>query len=154
MHGHVAVAIRPFAPHEIDVITERWHDTNRACFPYVAEYQRHTLDDDRRFFGEQVVPRCAVWIAEAEGEPVGLIACRAPWIEHLSVFAGWRQRGVGTRLVEVARAHSPRELRAFTFQRNLPARAFYERHGFRAVAFGVSPAPESEPDVEYAWTPP
>jgi putative acetyltransferase len=101
-----------------------------------------------------VVPRCAVWIAEAEGERIGLIACLAPWIEHLSVFANWRQRGVGTRLVDVARAHSPRELRAFTFQRNLPARAFYERHGFRAVAFGVSPAPESEPDVEYVWTPP
>ena len=25
------------------------------------------------------------------------------------------------------------------------ARRFYERHGFAAVAFGVSPAPESEP---------
>ena len=25
------------------------------------------------------------------------------------------------------------------------------RHGFSVVAFGVSPAPESEPDVEYRW---
>ena len=31
------------------------------------------------------------------------------------------------------------------------ARAFYERRGFRAVAFGRSPAPENEPDVKYAW---
>jgi hypothetical protein len=29
-----------------------------------------------------------------------------------------------------------------------PARAFYAKHGFAEVAFGVSPAPESEPDVE------
>jgi hypothetical protein len=33
------------------------------------------------------------------------------------------------------------------------ARSFYERRGFRAVQFGVSPPPESEPDVRYAWDP-
>jgi ribosomal protein S18 acetylase RimI-like enzyme len=42
-------------------------------------------------------------------------------------------------------------LRLFTFQRNDKARAFYQKHGFRVVALGVSPAPELEPDVEYRW---
>ena len=50
-----------------------------------------------------------------------------------------------------ARDLSPRELRLFTFQRNDKGRAFYEKHGFTTVAFGVSPAPELEPDVEYRW---
>jgi hypothetical protein len=48
---------------------------------------------------------------------------------------------------------SPGGLRLFTFQRNVPARSFYEKYGFRAVRFGVSPAPENEPDVEYRWEP-
>jgi hypothetical protein len=29
-----------------------------------------------------------------------------------------------------------------------PARAFHAKHGFAEAVFGVSPAPESEPDVE------
>jgi ribosomal protein S18 acetylase RimI-like enzyme len=43
-------------------------------------------------------------------------------------------------------------MRLFTFQRNKAARSFYEKFGFRPVAFGISPAPESEPDVEYLLT--
>jgi hypothetical protein len=29
----------------------------------------------------------------------------------------------------------------------------YEKHGFKAVKFGLSPPPESAPDVEYRWRP-
>ena len=66
----------------------------------------------------------------------------------LSLFS---KRGVGTALLQKAREHSPGQLRLFTFRRNNAARVFYERNGFSVVAFGVSPAPESEPDVEYRW---
>ena len=30
---------------------------------------------------------------------------------------------------------------------------FYERRGFRAAAYGLSPEPENEPDVKYVWEP-
>jgi GNAT superfamily N-acetyltransferase len=62
-----------------------------------------------------------------------------------------QRRGIGSALLSKARERSPQELRLYTFQRNGPARAFYERHGFMRIAFGVSPAPEYEPDVEYRW---
>ncbi len=29
--------------------------------------------------------------------------------------------------------------------------AFYEKNGFIAEKYGISPPPESEPDVEYHW---
>jgi hypothetical protein len=38
-------------------------------------------------------------------------------------------------------------------QANVAARALYEGHGFQAVKFDLSPAPESAPDVEYHWRP-
>jgi ribosomal protein S18 acetylase RimI-like enzyme len=76
----------------------------------------------------------------------------ARWIRHLAVFPEYQRQGVGTALLGKAQDRSPVELRLFTFQRNVTARAFYERHGFTAVAFGVSPAPELEPDVAYRWT--
>jgi hypothetical protein len=33
------------------------------------------------------------------------------------------------------------------------ARSFYEKHGFFPVRFGISPPPESEPDVLSRWKP-
>jgi hypothetical protein len=42
-------------------------------------------------------------------------------------------------------------LRAYTFQKNSPARAFFEKHGFEIVRTGLSPPPENEPDLEYVW---
>jgi hypothetical protein len=38
-----------------------------------------------------------------------------------------------------------------TFQMNASGRAFYEKNGFVIARSGVSPPPESEPDVEYRW---
>ena len=145
------ISIRRYAAGDFDELVRRWHETNLASFPYVPEQQRHTLEDARAFFGARVVPECAIWVAEDREALRGLIALDAPWIMHLSVFPGSQGRGIGTALLLQAREHSPKELRAYTFQRNLRARAFYERHGFVAIAFGVSPEPESEPDVEYRW---
>ena len=45
----------------------------------------------------------------------------------------------------------PGELALVTLQRNARARLFYEKRGFVVSKVGVSPAPESEPDVWYAW---
>ena len=151
MHTAAAIEIRPFGPADFDFVVEQWHRTNLAAYTCVAEHQRHSLEDARRCFARRILPCCGVWVAEARGQVAAVIALRAPWIEQLAVFAGFRRNGVGTRLSEVARANSPTELRAFTFQRNIAARAFYERNGFAVVAFGVSPAPESEPDVLYRW---
>lgn len=143
--------LRAYAEADFDELVRRWHATNRASFPYCAEQQRHTLDDARGFFREQIVGRCRVFVAVAAAELVGVIALDAPWVRALAVFPEAQRRGIGSALLHEARAHSPSELRLFTYRRNAPARAFYRRHGFVAVGFGISPAPEREPDVEYRW---
>ena len=90
-------------------------------------------------------------MAERSATRVGLIALEVPWIRQFAVFPEHQRHGIGTALLAKARECSPAELRLYTFQRNGKARAFYAKHGFSAVAFGISPAPESEPDVEYRW---
>jgi GNAT superfamily N-acetyltransferase len=64
----------------------------------------------------------------------------------------WR-KGWGTRLVLLAKTLHPEGLELHTHQANQAARQLYETHGFRAVKFGLSPPPESVPDVEYHWRP-
>ena len=59
--------------------------------------------------------------------------------------------GAGLALLGKARELSPGGLELHTHQQNAKARRFYEKHGFRAVRFGVSPPPESAPDAEYHW---
>jgi ribosomal protein S18 acetylase RimI-like enzyme len=146
-----AISIRAYADHDFDDLVARWHETNRVSYPYVEARLGHTLEDARVFFRATILPACAVWVAERAGALVGLVAVEAPWIRQLSVFPEHQRRGVGTALLDKARECSPAELRLFTFQRNDKARMFYQKHGFRIVALGVSPAPELEPDVEYRW---
>jgi GNAT superfamily N-acetyltransferase len=145
------VIVRRFAEADFDELVRRWHETNLASYPYCAEHQRHSLSDAIAVFRGRILVQCEIWVAESLGSLLGLIALRQPWIDQFAVFPERHRQGVGIALLGKARERSPRELRLYTFQRNEPARAFYERHGFLPVAFGVSPAPESEPDVEYRW---
>jgi len=150
----IAAQIRRYRKRDFDALVGRWHETNVESYSYVAEHQRHTLGDAMAFFRAYVVARCEIWVAHDSREPLGLIALEVPWIRQLAVFREFQRRGVGTALLRKALEVSPSELRLFTFQRNVKARAFYETHGFDAVAFGCSPAPELEPDVEYRFYPP
>lgn len=140
-----------FAEEDFRDLVTRWHETNLASYPYSVEQQSHTLEDALSFFRSRVLTTCEVWVAERDASLAGLIALEAPWIRHLTVFPEHQRKGIGSALLSKAFECSSRELRLYTFQRNHPARAFYERHGFVAVAFGVSPPPECEPDVEYRW---
>lgn len=45
-------------------------------------------------------------------------------------------RGIGTLLMERAKAQLGSPVRLYTFQANAGARRFYERHGFRAITPG------------------
>ena len=145
-------AVRRFADADFRDLATRWHETNRASYPYSAEHQRHSLQDALSFFESRVLTKCAVWVAESDASLAGLVAVQPPWIRQLAVFPEFQRMGIGTALLHKARECSPQELRLYTFQRNRPGRAFYEHHGFVAVAFGVSSPPESEPDVEYRWS--
>ncbi|HTP45681.1 MAG TPA: GNAT family N-acetyltransferase [Casimicrobiaceae bacterium] len=143
--------MRAFVDADFDRVVASWHETNRLSYPYVLLHQQHTLDDARAFFREKLLQECRVWIAERGTDPLGLLAMCDSWIRQLAVFPAFQRQGVGTALLCRAREQSPQEMRLYTFRRNYPARSFYEKHGFVPIAFGTSPAPESEPDVEYLW---
>jgi ribosomal protein S18 acetylase RimI-like enzyme len=56
-------------------------------------------------------------------------------------------------LLAKAKERSPESLSLYTFQKNIPARTFYEKHGFKVIKFGISPD-EEEPDAYYEWKKP
>jgi len=101
-----------------------------------------------------------VWLAEEDGRPLGFLAIRRSrsdgWetLERLYVEPEAQNRGVGTALLDKAKALRPDGLHLWVFQRNEGARRFYERHGFHLVKLtDGAENMEHEPDALYFWNP-
>ncbi|SEN34374.1 Acetyltransferase (GNAT) family protein [Bradyrhizobium sp. OK095] len=92
------------------------------------------------------------WGRFDDDELIGIIAFHDDWVEQLYVLPGAQGRGVGTELLDVAKGAFER-LELWTFQRNSPARRFYEARGFALVEqTDVARNEEREPDARYLWT--
>ncbi len=138
--------VRPYASADLDAVVRVWHVTKQDCYPYLALEQGRTLQQDHAFFVERILPRCDLWIAEQDGAAVGFLALSGSYIDRLYILPGQQRRGAGSALIDKARLLSPDGLELHTHQKNVEACAFYQKLGFRAVKYGVSPAPESEPE--------
>ncbi len=147
--------VRRLERDDLENVIELWHETRKHVHTQMgfAAEEGVTLEDSRRIFRDQVVPSCQLWVAGREDQILGFMAIRGAYLDRMYVRLKCQRSGVGTALLEKARELSPSGLELHTHQGNRGARAFYEKHGFRAVRFGVSPPPENEPDVEYRWSP-
>ena len=111
----------------------------------------HSPEDDLDFFTNTLLKECCVWLAIASKGPVGLLAINGDSVEQLYIDPAEQRKGIGSALLDFAKDQSPTRLQLHTHQANIGARRFYEKQGFYAVQFGISPAPENEPDVRYEW---
>jgi|SRR5262245_52170683 len=127
---------------------------HRAAFDHALPWLcgLHTPAEDQWFFRERVFSRCEVWGAVDDDRAlVGLIAFREEWIDQLYVLAHAQGRGFGTELLKIAQGLFGR-LKLWTFQRNVPARRFYEGRGFvLAKETDGAQNEEKEPDARYVW---
>ncbi|MZD06742.1 GNAT family N-acetyltransferase [Streptomyces sp. SID5785] len=130
-----------------------WLRAFTAALPTV----RRAHDDDgvRAWFTHVVVPSRETWVAVGEdGAVAGLLVLDGDELDQLYVDPDRQGRGLGGRLLALAKERRPAGLDLWTFQVNAGARRFYERHGFRAVEeTDGSRNEEREPDVRYAWRP-
>jgi ribosomal protein S18 acetylase RimI-like enzyme len=140
-------------PDELEAVVRVWIRSREENQPWLEARMAYGHADSLRHFRDVIAKENEVWVAVARGAPVGLMALRAGFIDQLYVDPGAQRNGVGSALLDHAKRACPAGLALFTHQANTRARAFYESRGLRAVAFGVSPSPECEPDVRYAWIP-
>ena len=112
----------------------------------------HTDEQVRAWIADTLMLQCRVWVARSEQRIVGFLALNNDELEQLYVLPGQYRCGVGSTLLDVAKAESAGRLCLFTFQKNEPARAFYESQGFRVVDWNDgSRNEEFEPDMQYEW---
>ena len=108
--------------------------------------------DVRGWFATVVLPSRGVWVVDVDDAIVALLVLEDEWVDQLYVDPDWTGRGLGTRLLAVAKAQRPAGLHLWAFQSNTGARRFYERHGFTAVAMTDGDNEERAPDVRYRWS--
>jgi putative acetyltransferase len=143
------IAIRPLGLVEIDAAAAVFRSAMLTvpCFDPAL----HSAEEDRSHWREQLYPNCDIIGAFADHGLVGQLALSPGWINQLHVHPDWQGQGIGSALLDAAKSRSA-DLQLWTFQANVNARRFYERHGFIAVEFTDGARNEERlPDMRYRW---
>ena len=145
--------IRPAVPQDGDAIATVHRRSMQNAMPWLPVL--HTPEEDRAWIANVVLPHQAVWVAEVDARIVGVASMNGDaMLTQLYILPAWQGLGIGSALLETAKAARPQGFRLYAFQRNTRARAFYERRGFSPIAFGDGSAnEEGDPDVLYEWNP-
>jgi putative acetyltransferase len=143
------VELRRATPDDMAAVAVLHRHTVLTSLPFVPRL--HTPQEDAAWFRERLYAANQVWLAEASGGLAGYIAFRPDFIEHLFIRPDAQGQGLGVLLLDKAKADTF-ELSLWTFQQNLRARRFYERHGFTAIRETDGADNEEKlPDVLYRW---
>jgi ribosomal protein S18 acetylase RimI-like enzyme len=141
--------IREYQDQDFDAATILWRVAREKLLPEGETDTGHNFYEDQHYFRDQVLKKNHVWVVEVDLYPAAFMAMQNDFIDQLYVHPRYQRCGIGKALLEFARSKSPEHLWLYTLQSNVNAQAFYEKNGFVAEKFGLSP--ENEPDVEYHW---
>jgi GNAT superfamily N-acetyltransferase len=145
-----AGTLRRATVEDADAIADVYFTSRHDAAPYVPR-TTHSLDDVRDWFASIVLVEHEVWVAVIGDQIVAVMVLRGDSLDHLYVLTEHQRRGVGAQLLAHAK-RLRRVLRLYTFQSNGPARDFYEKYGFKPIAFGDGTTnEEGAPDVLYEW---
>jgi GNAT superfamily N-acetyltransferase len=143
----VQISFLDFAPAHADELVAMWRASFEAA---VGAREPHTVEQQRAYLFDTVVPSNRVLVALVGGRVVGFIAASNRRIDQLYVHLDYQGAGIGSRLLEWAKDNSHGRLSLFTFERNDRAQKFYEARGFQIVGRGFEQSRQL-PDIEYEW---
>jgi len=147
----ISFFIRDYRAAAFDAVAILWRIAREKSIPEFQNAKGHFFFEDQDYFRDFILKQNKVFVVESDHRPIAFMAMKDQFIDQLYVHPGRQKIGVGKALLEYARSLSPEHVWLYTLQINTNARAFYEKNGFVPEKFGISPPPESEPDVEYHW---
>jgi len=142
------LTLAPFEADRLDELVGMW----RACFEFgVGVKDPNPIAEQRQAFLDRVLPNNALRMALRGDELVGFVAASPGSVDQLHVRVGCHRQGIGTQLLDWAKAQSTGSLWLYTFDRNRRAQAFYEHHGFVILERGFEPTWQLD-DIKYGWS--
>jgi chorismate mutase/GNAT superfamily N-acetyltransferase len=143
------LVLRPATTDDADQVTELYLATRRASVPAMPP-QLHTRESVLAFMTGTIVEK-EVWVAERD-ETVGFATLSEAFLDALYVGPDHQGFGIGTALLDLAKARRPDGFALWVFASNAPARGFYHRHGLVELEHtDGSGNEERSPDVRMAW---
>jgi GNAT superfamily N-acetyltransferase len=129
--------------------------SRHAFIPYAP--MAHSASEVRTWVESSLIPSGSVTVACTSEAVVGVLATSQAngiaWIDQLYLLPGFVGKGLGALLLEHGLKSLARPVRLYTFKANAGARRFYEKHGFRAIAFSDGSTNEEKcPDVLFELT--
>ena len=143
--------IRAYQAEDLHTVAKIWHASGLDEYHYLPSFQALDAAAALTVFKDVILAACDIWVEERNGQLRGFMALNQSYIDRLYVHPSQQRHGVGSALINFAKSLHPAGLTLHTHQQNTQARKFYDKHGFTAIEFGLSPPPESVPDVKYAW---
>jgi len=148
----VNATLRPATAADAPRVASLLIDTRSAFMPYAPS--AHTDGELREWVASHLVPSGGVTVVELRGQVVAVMATAnveaLSWVTQMAVDPALVGRGIGSLLLAHAMRTLPLPIRLYTFQANVGARRFYERHGFVPVELTDGQANEEHcPDVLY-----
>jgi GNAT superfamily N-acetyltransferase len=149
-----SIDIRPATAADAAIIAAIYLTARRRFLPYAPIV--HPDADVRQWIASVMIPAGGVYVAVVADTVVGMLALSddgaVRWIDQLYLHPDAVNQGIGTALLQHALTLLTPPVHLYTFQANTGARRFYERFGFRPIAYGDGSANEEGcPDVLYAW---
>lgn len=106
---------------EANEVAELWLSSRRGAVPPIPP-PIHSDDDVRSWFLEVVLPRGDTWVLDGDTGIVGLLVLADGRVDQLYVKPDWNGDGVGSKLLDFAKAARPNGLGLWTFRANTRAR--------------------------------
>ena len=144
------LVLRRGTDNDVDAVAELYVRARKAAAPAIP-MMVHTSEETRSWIARRVVLLTELWLAETDGALAGMLVLDDAWVDQLYVEPALTGRGIGGELIALAKRARPGGLWLWTFESNVRARRFYERHGFRASGHTSGDNEEGAADILYVW---
>lgn len=143
------IKIIPYDEKYAEETVRMWRDSKEKA---LGQKDIHDFADHLNFLKTVLVKQNKVFLAIDEDveKSVGILAFDGENLNQLYIHTDYQGKGIGTRLLNLAKSLSNGNLRLYTFEVNKQAQKFYEKHGFKIIGRGFENE-ENLPDILYEW---
>ncbi|MBL4937024.1 GNAT family N-acetyltransferase [Clostridium sp. YIM B02515] len=141
------IKIIEFEPIYAEETVRMWRQSKEKA---ISQKEIHSFEDHVFFLNNILSKDNKIYIAIDNTKVVGMIAFNESEINQLYIHIDYQGKGLGRRLLELAKSNSIGRLTLFTFEVNRKAQHFYEKNGFRIIGRGYENE-ENLDDIKYEW---
>ncbi|MFB5089635.1 GNAT family N-acetyltransferase [Psychrobacillus sp. PGGUH221] len=141
------IIITQYTPKYDKQTVDMWRDSKEQA---VNQKEIHSFENHVYFLNHILYEQYQVDIAIIDEKVVGMISYNEREISQLYIHIDYQGIGIGHTLLDRVKAQSSGRLTLYTFEVNVNAQRFYEKHGFEIIGRGHENE-ENLPDIQYEW---